>query len=153
MLGVSTRHNLAWAVCVISSVATFMLQYGEGITKTPLIWAQSLVALVLLFHFNAPGSQWKMDSHRSKILGKLQSARVHPDVLRYSSFTKCNSVYCIFEGDSEFSHCNAGYKQPSSLLYVGSTAVGVAKQHLNRMAVYRRLKKTEFVDAELSLRY
>ena len=43
--------------------------------------------------------------------------------------------------------------QPSSLLYVGSTAVGAAKRHLNRMAVYRRLKKTEFVDAELSLRY
>ena len=38
-------------------------------------------------------------------------------------------------------------------LYVGSTAVGVAKQHLSRMAVYKRLKKTEFVDAELSLRY
>ena len=65
----------------------------------------------------------------------------------------CNSVYCIFEGDFEFSHFNAGYQQPSSLFYFGSTAVGVAKRHLNRMAVYRRLKKTEFVDAEFSLRY
>ena len=60
---------------------------------------------------------------------------------------------CIFEGDFEFSHFHAGYNQPSSLLYVGSTAVGVAKRHLNGMAVYRRLKTTEFVDAELSLRY
>ena len=130
-----------------------MLQYGEGITKTPLIWVQSLMALVLLFHFNAPGSQWKLDSHRSKILRKLQSVHVHPDVLQYSSFEKCRSVYCIFEGNFEFSHFNAGYKQPSSLLYVGSTAVGVAKRHLNRLAVHRRLEKTEFVDAELSLRY
>ncbi|CAE7203288.1 unnamed protein product [Symbiodinium sp. CCMP2592] len=47
----------------------------------------------------------------------------------------------------------SGYRQPSSLLYVGSTAVGAAKRHLNRMAVYRRLQRTEFVDAELSLRY
>ena len=105
------------------------------------------MALVLLFQVNVPGSQWKLDSHRSKILRK------HPDVLHYSSFAKCNSVYCIFEGDFEFSHFKAGCKQPSSLLYVGSTAVGVAKRHLNRMAVYRRLKTTEFVDAQLSLRY
>ena len=47
----------------------------------------------------------------------------------------------------------AGYNQPSSLLYVGSTAVGVAKRHLNRMAAYRLLKTTGFVDAELALRY
>ena len=90
-----------------------MLQYGEGSTKTPLIWVQSLMALVLFFHFNASGSQWKLDSHRSKILRKLQSVQVHPDVLHYSSFAKCNSVYCIFEGDFELSHVNAGYMQPS----------------------------------------
>ena len=72
-----------------------MLQHGEGITKTPLIWVQSLMALVLLFHFNAPGSKWKLDSHRSKILRKLQSLQVHPDVLHYSTSGKCNSVYCI----------------------------------------------------------
>ena len=63
------------------------------------------------------------------------------------------SVYCIFEGDFDFSHFKAGYSQPSSLLYVGSTAVGVTKRHLNLMAMYRRLKTTEFVDAELSLRF
>ena len=62
-------------------------------------------------------------------------------------------MYCIFEGDFDFSHFKAGYGQPSSLLYVGSTALGVTKRHLNRMAVYRRLKTTEFVDAELSLRF
>ena len=54
---------------------------------------------------------------------------------------------------ADFSHFEAGYSQPSSLLYAGSTAVGVAKRQLNRMAVYRRLKTTEFVDAELLLRY
>ena len=94
-----------------------------------------------------------MDSYRSKILRKLQSLQVPPDVLHYSTFSKCNSVHCIFEGDFEFSHFKAGYNQPSSLLYVGSTAVGVAKRHLSRMAVCRRLKTTAFVDVELSLRY
>ena len=124
-------------------------------TKTPLIWVQTLTALVLLLHFNPPGSQWKLDSHRSKILRKLQTVQVHPDVLHCSSFAESNSVDCVFEGGLgfDFNHFNAGYKQPSSLLYVCSTAVGVAKRHLNRMAVYRGLKKTEFVDAELSLRY
>ena len=62
-------------------------------------------------------------------------------------------LYCIFQVDFDFSRLRTGYRQPSSLLYVGSTAVGAAKRHLNRMAVYRRLTKTEFVDAELSLRY
>ena len=116
-----------------------MLQHGQGTTKAPLVWVQSLMALLLLFCFHAPGSQWRFDSHRSKILRKLQSLRVHPDALHISSFEKCNSVYCIFEGDFDFSHFKAGYSQPSPLLYVGSTAVGVTKRHLNRMAVYRRL--------------
>ena len=111
------------------------------------------MALSLLFYFNAPGSQWKLDSHTSKILRKFQSLQVHLDVLHYFSVAKCNSVHCIFERDFEFSHFKAGYKQPSSFLYVGSTAVGVAKQHRSRMAVYKRLKKTKFGDAELSLRY
>ena len=128
-----------------------MLQHGQGTTKAPLRWVQSLMALLLLFYFHAPGSQWRFDSHRSKILRKLQSLQVHPDTLHFSSFEKLNSVYCIFEGDFDFSHFKAGYSQRSSLLYVGSTAVGVTKRHLNRMAVYRHLKTTEFVDAELSL--
>ena len=68
-------------------------------------------------------------------------------------FEKPNSVYCIFQVDFEISRFRTGYSQPSSLLYVGSTAIGVAKRLLNRMAVYRRLQRTEFVDAELSLRY
>ena len=130
-----------------------MLQHGQGTTKAPLIWVQSLMALLWLFYFHAPGSQWRFDSHRSKILRKLQSFQVHPDTLHFSSFEKSNSVYCICEGDFDSGHFKAGYSQPSSLLYVGSTAVGVTKRHLNRMAVYRRLKTTEFVDAELSLRF
>ena len=129
-----------------------MLQHGQGTTKAPLIWVQSLMALLLLFYFHAPGSQWRFDSHTSKMLRKLQSLQVHPDTLHISSFEKCNSVYCIFEGDFDFSHFKAGYSQPSSLLYIGSTAVGVTKRHLNRMAVYRRLKTTEF-NAGLSLRF
>ena len=126
-LSTSAKHNLAWAVCVIGSVSAFMLQHGQGTTKAPLIWVQSLMALLLLFYFSAPGSQWRFDSHRAKILRKLQSFQVHPDTHHFSSFEKCNSVYCIFEGDFDFSHFKAGYSQPSSLWYVGSTAVGVTK--------------------------
>eukprot|EP00439_Symbiodinium_sp_Y106_P022422 s5331_g2.t1 len=108
---------------------------------------------VLLFHFAPPGSSYGLDSHRSRILHKLQQFGVHPDTLHYSSFEEPNKVYCIFQVDFEFSRLRTGCRQPSSLLYVGSTAVGAAKRHLSRMAVYGRLKKTEFVDAELSLRY
>ena len=130
-----------------------MLERGEGIPKTPLIWVHTLMALVLLFYYSVPGSNFKLDSHHSKIMSKLQSLKVHPDTLHYSKFEQANSVCCMFQADFDFSHIRAGYRQPSSLLYVGSTGVSVAKRHLNRMAVFRRLKKTEFVDAELSLRY
>ena len=130
-----------------------MLEHGEGIPKTPLIWVHTLMALVLLFRFSVPGSDLKLDSHHSKIMSKLQSLHVHPDTLHYSKFEQANSVYCMFQVDFEFSHIQAGYRQPSSLLYVGSTGVSVAKRHLNRMAVFRRLKKTELVDAELSFKY
>ena len=130
-----------------------MLEHGEGIPKTPLIWVHTLMALLLLFRFSVPGSQYKLDSHHSKILSKLQFLRVHPDTLRYSKFEQANSVCCMFQVDFDFSHVKAGYRQPSSLMYVGSAGASVAKRHLNMMSVFRRLKKTEFVDAELSLRY
>ena len=111
------------------------------------------MCLVLLFYLAAPGSSFKLDSHRSKILRKLQQFGVHPDTLHYSLFEKPNSVYCIFQVDFEISRFRTGYSQPSSLLYIGSTAIGTARRHLFRMAVYRRLQRTEFVDAELSLRF
>ena len=109
------------------------------------------MSLVLLFHFAPPRSWSGLDSNQSRILHKLQQFGVHPDTLHYSSFEEPNTVYCIFQVDFEFSRLRTGYRQPSSLLYVGSTAAGAAKRHLNRVAVYRRLKKTEFVDAELSI--
>ena len=130
-----------------------MLEHGDGIPKIPLIWVHTLMCLVLLFHFAAPGSSFKVDGHRPRILNKLQEFGVHPDTLHYSLFEKPNRVYCIFQVDFDFSRLRTDHRQPSSLLYVGSTAVGAAKRHLNRMAVYRRLKKTEFVDAVLSIRY
>ena len=149
----AVRKQLASAVCILGSAAAFMLEHGDGIPKIPLIWVHTLMSLVLLFHFATLRSFYQVDSHRSRIWHKLQQFGVHPDTLHYSSLEEPNTVYCIFQVDFEFSRLRTGYRQPSSLLYVGSTAVGAAKRHLNRMAVYRRLKKTEFVDAELSLRY
>ena len=122
-------------------------------TKDPADLGTHLDVVGVAVHFAPPRSSYGLDSHRSGILHKLQQFGVHPDTLHYSSFEEPNTVYCIFQVDFEFSRLRTGYRQPSSLLYVGSTAVGAAKRHLNRMAVHRRLKKTEFVDAELSLRY
>ncbi|CAE7869962.1 unnamed protein product, partial [Symbiodinium necroappetens] len=149
----AVRKQLASAVCTMGSAAAFMLEHGDGIPKTPLIWVHALMCLVLLFYLSAPRSAFNLDSHQSKILRKLQQFGVHPDTLHYSKFEEPNSVYCIFQVDFEISRFRTGYSQPSSLLYVGSTAIGIARRHLNRMAVYRRLQRTEFVDAELSLRY
>ena len=45
------------------------------------------------------------------------------------------------------------YKQPSQMIYVGSTSVSVARGECDRHAVLRRLEHTPCTQAELSLRY
>ena len=70
-----------------------MLEHGEGIPKTPLIWVHTLTALVLLFRFSVPGSDLKLDSHHSKIMSKLQSLQVHPDTLHYSKPEQANPAH------------------------------------------------------------
>ena len=77
---VAVRKQLASAVCILGSAAAFMLQHGDGIPKIPRIWAHTLMSLVLLFHFGAPGSLHQVDSHRSRLLHKLQQFGVHPDI-------------------------------------------------------------------------
>ena len=106
---------------MLGSAAAFMLEYGDGIPKIPLIWVHTLMSLVLLFHFAPPGSSYGLDSHRSRILHKLRQFRVDPDAVHYSSFEEPNTVYCIFGVDFEFSRLWTGYHQPASLHYVGST--------------------------------
>ena len=105
-----------------------MLEHGEGIPKTPLIWVHTLMALVLLFYYSVPGSDFKLDSHHSKIMSKLQSLKVHPDTLRYSKFEQANSVYCMFQADFDFSHIRAGYRQPSSLLCMSAAQVSALQK-------------------------
>ena len=124
---VLVRKQLASAVCILGSAAAFMLEHGDGIPKTQLIWVHTLMSLVLLFHFATPRSFYQVDSHRSRILHKLQQFGVHPDTLRYSSFEEPNTVYCIYQVDFEFSRLRTVYRQPSSLLHVGSKAVGAAR--------------------------
>ena len=116
-----------WVICVLGSAAAFMLQHSEGMSKAPLIWVHTLMALLLVFRFNVPGSQYKLDSHQPRLMSKLQSLQVHPDTMHFSTFEKANSVHCMFQVDLEFSRFKAGYHQPSLLLYVGSTAVGAQK--------------------------
>ena len=89
---VAVRKQLASAVCILGSAAAFLLEYGDGIPKIPLIWVHTLMSLVLLFHFAPPRSSYGLDSRRSRILRKLQQFGVHPDTLHYSSLEEPNTV-------------------------------------------------------------
>ena len=126
------------------------------------------MCLILLFHFAAPGLSFTVGDHRPRILHRLQEVfGVHPDDLHYSLFEKPNTVYCMFQVDFDCSRFRTGYHRPSSLLYVRTSSRGatlsagrvgkiVRGRHCCRCSQApfdRRLKKTEFVDAELSLRY
>ena len=96
-----------------------MLEFGDGIPKTPLIWMHTLMCLV---HFAVPGSLSKMDAHWSRIL-QLRLFHVHLDDLCCSFFEQPNTVHCMFQAGFDFIRFRAGYQQPSSLVHVGSTAV------------------------------
>ena len=119
-----------------------MLELGDGITKIPLTWVHTLMCLALLSFMS--WSAFKTDSHRSRILHKLS--------LHYALFEQPNTMSCMFQVDFDFSRFRAGY--PTVFLGVcGQHCCRCSQRHLNRMAVFRRFKKFEFVDAELSLRY
>ena len=45
------------------------------------------------------------------------------------------------------------YKQPSPMMYVGSTSLRVSQREWNRMAVLRRIQTNPHVQAELAIRY
>ena len=76
-----------------------MLEYGDGIPKIPLIWVHTLMSLVLLFHFAPPRSSYGLDSHRSRILHKLQQFGVHPDTLHWWR-RRCLSLSSCASGKS-----------------------------------------------------
>ena len=59
MQPIAVCKRLASAVCILVSAAAFVLEYGDGIPKIPLIGVHTLMCLVLLFHFAAPGSSFK----------------------------------------------------------------------------------------------
>ena len=112
------------------------------------------MSLVLLFHFGTPGSLHQMDSHRSWLLHKLQQfgcILTRCTTHRLRNRTQFIAFFKLISSSAVFGPAIVSHRRCS--VYVGSTAVGAAKRHLNRMAVYRRLNRTEFVDAELSSRY
>ena len=56
---VAVRKQLASAECILVSAAAFMLEYGDGISKIPLIWVHTLMSLLLLFHMQHPDHPMK----------------------------------------------------------------------------------------------
>ena len=90
-----------------------MLEFGDGIPQTPLIWMHTLICLV-------------------------------PWTLTGTEF---------FTVDFDFMSFRAGYQPHARCCMLAAQLSVQATQLSVRMSVFGRLEKTEFVDAELSLRY
>ena len=52
--------------------------------------------------------------------------------------------------------CGSGighYRQPNTMMYIGSTGVSVTLREANRMSVLRKLERSQEAQAELAIRY
>ena len=110
------------------------------------MWAQGLLHLLLLFHFSGNFPQ----SHSVHLKEKLAEMQVRPSSYTWPQFQVPNAVYCKVQVD--WTPRNV-YKQPSPMMYVGSTSLRVSQREWNRMAVVRRIQTNPHVQAELAIRY
>ena len=148
-----SKHTLLFSILTLAQAMTFFMHEVPAVSKTPLVWAHGLLVLTLLFHFSQSESLRSDNAYGARLRQKLGQFNVSPATYSYLTFCKLHAVYVKFEVDLRYRHSVLCYRQPSPMLYVGSTSVGAAKRDMNRMAVYRRMSRTKCVDAELALRY
>ena len=78
------------------------------------------------------------------------SKKSRPSSYTWPQFQVPNAVYC--KAQVGWTPRNV-YKQPSPMMYVGSTSLRVSQREWNRMAVVRRIQTNPHVQAELAIRH
>ena len=71
----------------------------------------------------------------------------------WPQFPETFAVYIIVAVDWR---CGSGfgqYRQPNTMMYIGSTGVSVTLREANRMSVLRKLEQGQEAQAELAIRY
>ena len=144
-----TRQKLLHDICLLGQALTFFKHECLHLPKADVNWSQGLLHLVLLFHFQQPGkSSWGQ-----ALKAKLLSMDVTPMRYSWPKFRELCAVYIKVAVDWRCYGTIQQYRQPSAMMYIGSTAVSVTLRESNRMSVLRKLEQGQEVQAELSIRY
>ena len=145
----ATRKKLLHDICLLGQAPTFFKHECLHLPKADLNWSQGLLHLVLLFHFQQPAkSSWGQ-----ALKSKLQSMGVTPTRYSWLQFRDQCAVYIKVAVD--WTRCGSieQYRQPSTMMYIGSTAVSVTLREGNRMSVLRKLERGHEAQAELAIHY
>ena len=143
------RPRLKQDICVVGEACTFFIHHCPEFSKAPSMWAQGLLHLCLLFCFSDSTQQ----SCAELLRRKLRALKVHPAMYTWPRFLKSNAVYIKTKVDWRIFSTVEKYRQPSTMMYVGSTSISVSRRESNRLSVYRKLVKGQEAQAELALRY
>ena len=147
--GVVTRRKLLEDICLLGQAVTFFKYECLHLSKADLSWAQGLLHLTLLFHFRGD----RPHSWRNALKLKFKSVGATPEAYAWATFQDPVAVYVKFAVDWQTYASRRAYRQPSAMMYVGSTAVSVTLQEANRMSVLRKLEQGHEAQAELAIRY
>ena len=143
------RTALLHDICQLGQALTFFKHECLHLPKADISWSQGLLHLVLLFHFQ--DSQLQSWGHALR--DKLQSMGLSPLQYSWLQFADPFAVYIKVAVDWR---CGSGigqYRQPNTMMYIGSTGVSVTLREANRMSVLRKLERGQEAQAELAIRY
>ena len=143
------RTALLHDICQLGQALTFFKHECLHLPKADISWSQGLLHLVLLFHFQ--DSQLQSWGHALR--DKLQSMGLSPLQYSWLQFADPFAVYIKVAVDWR---CGSGighYRQPNTMMYIGSTGVSVTLPEANRMSVLRKLERGQEAQAELAIRY
>ena len=149
-LHVVVRTALLHDICQLGQALTFFKNECLHLPKADINWSQGLLHLVLLFHFQDSRLQSWVYSLRCK----LQSMGLTPS--RYSWLRQFSGPFAVYIKVAVDWRCGSGighYRQPNTMMYIGSTGVSVTLREANRMSVLRKLEPGQEAQAELAIRY
>ena len=139
-------------VLELGAACTFFKHRCAAVAKSPVIWAQGLLHLCLLFHHQTPQHSPNDAAFGHVMRGRFQQLGVTPNKYTWPWFQANNAVYVKLQVWRHFKTLEK-YRQPSPMLYIGSTSVSVTLRESNRMSVFKRLQNHQEAQVELAVRY
>ena len=100
------------------------LKHGLQAThKAPIIWAEGLLHVCLLFYFSDKNANKAPDSFGHRVGEKLRSLDVTPDTYLWPRVLQPHAVYVKLQVSWRHFKSIARYRQPNTMMYIGSTSV------------------------------